>query len=51
MTQPPASTRAAIRARAIALARDRSDVRASWDAISVDSLKMRVTMRDPLLTL
>ena len=51
VTQPPASTRAAIRARAIALARDRSDVRASWDAISVDSLKMRVTMRDPLLTL
>ncbi len=51
MTQPPANTRAAIRARAIALARDPSDMRASWDAIRVNSLKMRVTMRDPLLTL
>ncbi len=51
MTQPPANTRAAIRARAIALARDPSDMRASWDVIRVNSLKMRVTMRDPLLTL
>ena len=51
MTEPPAKTRAAIRARAIALARDPSDMRASWDAIRVNSLNMRVTMRDPLLTL
>jgi hypothetical protein len=51
MTEPPTDTRAAIRARAIALARDPSDVRASWDTIRVNSIKMRVTMRDPLLTL
>ncbi len=49
--EPPARTRAAIRGRAIALARDPWDLEASWDTIRVNSLNLSVTIRDPLVHL
>jgi len=44
---PPRTTRAAIRGRAIALAKDPRDLEASWETIRVNSLKLSVTIRDP----
>jgi hypothetical protein len=49
--EPPAGTRAAIRGRAIALAEDPRDLEASWETIRVNSLKLSVTIRDPLVHL
>jgi len=44
---PPARTRAAIRGKAIALAKDPRDIEASWDTIRINSLKLHLTIRDP----